>query len=308
MEKNAKVLLNHSTDKLKTFRTIADLIHLTEKDIDEMEKNPKIVKIVSESLSALGSSPNCTITKDKATSNALIQAVWDKCKGRTDAAAEELMCRLRRANHEHCKKSFLLNNSVSEADWKMLLWFQEVCKIVGISIARYKKMATKPKMMKMISDIARKTALKYGFSEVFNEEENREPKLKEQKFQNELSLSVLSHVTKSNDPLVMDFRNNIIGSANDWIDDCESSKTIEAVLEQKDPTVVYNGQKMRSSKVDQMNVGDGAGDVDKNFEDRNKDLKSLEEGFEEEIGEESEGEEEGGVLSFLSSMLERLRI
>uniref|UniRef100_A0A1I7TUC3 RNF213 n=1 Tax=Caenorhabditis tropicalis TaxID=1561998 RepID=A0A1I7TUC3_9PELO len=291
------------TEELIVFRMIADLIYFAEKDIDETIKNPEMVKIVSESLSALDCSPSSIITfrKEKDTSDALVRAIWNHCENRNGAAAEELLVQIRRADLVYCKKLFLLMNPGSENDWKMQKWFEKVCGSVGVSSERYIKMTTNPEMMEVMSGLAKEIALKHGFSEVHDvslktlipkrkriqEEGNRNPKLKERKFHLDLCLSVLNHVLNSSDPLQMEFRDELISSTKERIasmEDCERKrneisnlKTFESILDKK-TLVIYD-----------------AGDIDKEMVKRNKRLKSLEEGSEEEIEEEKP--------SFLSSML-----
>uniref|UniRef100_A0A1I7TUC1 Antitermination protein n=1 Tax=Caenorhabditis tropicalis TaxID=1561998 RepID=A0A1I7TUC1_9PELO len=92
MEELAKILLDHSADKLSLFRMIGYLIHLTDKDIDELEKNPKIVKFVIDSVwIKLSFSYDLQKMKSRQEADeAVMRAIWaNYTKG--DPVAEEFL-------------------------------------------------------------------------------------------------------------------------------------------------------------------------------------------------------------------------
>uniref|UniRef100_A0A1I7TUG9 MIF4G domain-containing protein n=1 Tax=Caenorhabditis tropicalis TaxID=1561998 RepID=A0A1I7TUG9_9PELO len=254
-------------------------------------------------------------------SDIIWQAIWDHCcELQGNAAAEELKVRLRRTKLENLEE--LLGDfpefREAETKFKRRLWFMKTCSILGITKERKNMMETDPEMVKMISDIAKEIALKHGFSDfynvifdaintlkiglsVFQNAGKDEPKLNDTEFQDELYREV--HIAlRSTGRLETEFADHWIESMKERIermDDSEEKKAeIEAVkkfedyYEWNDPFVVHNGQRMRSSKVDQEKfavVEDDDGGfkvIDKNdLGTENKDPDSLEgsKGDEEEI-------------------------
>uniref|UniRef100_A0A1I7TUG8 Uncharacterized protein n=1 Tax=Caenorhabditis tropicalis TaxID=1561998 RepID=A0A1I7TUG8_9PELO len=325
MNKLMKVLLEGSDSdvELTCFRMVCETIHLRKEDIDELEKNPEVVKIVTGVIPNILFGAFGTSTNQEEMSEALWQAIWDKCKGRIDNAADELTSRMRRTTSDIYKGQFAENPEFEkvyrekEAAWKIESWFTEACYQTEISKERYEMMKTNPKLMKMIADCARETALKHGFSEVHNSQGKRDPKLKNAEFKRAVFSAVMEHVLNSLEPLEVEFRDHFIESMKERIassDDCEAKrvdmrelKTFEDFLAHKDPYIIHNGQKMRASELDQKkfavieNPAGGFKVIDrKDFEKMKKtvDPKSL---------EEAEGEEEEET-SFFASILERLRI
>uniref|UniRef100_A0A1I7TUC7 SPK domain-containing protein n=1 Tax=Caenorhabditis tropicalis TaxID=1561998 RepID=A0A1I7TUC7_9PELO len=328
--------------QLELFRLFGGLIHWKKEDIDEMEKNPEIVEIVIQATT----NQSFTFEKEPISDvrfDSAWRTIYESCLHRSGPAVEELRGRMRRSAADYFKTKHGNNPNFeklrrkNEIEWKTSVWFKESCSRLLITNDRYKMMKTNPEMVKMIGKCARKTALKHGFSEVINNEEKRDPKLADREFVIALFRAIPNRCLKYLDPLETEFAEHFIESRKLWIEQLKVSEEekkslmeyliyLQKEIDEKDPFVVHNGQKMRASKVDLKKFDfdeDDNGEIkviDRKM--KNKDPKSLEEGSEEEIDEESdeetdedsdddseeesEEEEEEGEGSVISSMLGRL--
>uniref|UniRef100_A0A1I7TUC4 VHS domain-containing protein n=1 Tax=Caenorhabditis tropicalis TaxID=1561998 RepID=A0A1I7TUC4_9PELO len=329
MDQYLKVL-NESDDpavRQNSFRLICNVIYLKKEYIDELGTDKEIVKIVLESVAnQLYPFESLALFAGEELRCLMWEAIWDNCKNRKDASGQELAARLRLGVRENSKIAFKLDPGLEkeykekETEWKTINWFKEACEIVLISKERFEIMKTNPKIVKMIADCARETALKHGFSEVYNNSGKKDPKTENTVFLKALYLAVMERVVNSHDTTPgalpdqpqTEFCEHWIESTKERIEEPlgpvvrkrlkGNLKKIEESLEKRDPLVVdQNGQKVRASRVDHEKFAI-AGDPTKGFRvvDRKKpkrDPKRL------EAAEASENNS-----SFLNSMLERLGI
>uniref|UniRef100_A0A1I7TUC8 RING-type domain-containing protein n=1 Tax=Caenorhabditis tropicalis TaxID=1561998 RepID=A0A1I7TUC8_9PELO len=322
-------VMEETRRQLEYFRIFGGLIHWKKEDIDEMEKNLEIVELVMNSIANQSFSFDSKEPISDVRFDPAWRTIYESCLHRSGPAVEELRGRMRRSAADYFKEqngnnpNFEKLRQKKENEWKTSVWFKESCSRLLITKERYQMMKTNPKIVKMIGECAREIALRHGFAEVINNEEKRDPKLTDEEYRKDLFKTMLSQIMTAVDQLDTEFAEHLLESRKVWIEKRNVSEEekkslmeylvyLQNEIDEKDPFVVHNGLKMRSSKLDHEKfkvVKDENGEwkvVDKkDLVMRNKDPKSLEEGSEEEIGEESDEDSEEEP-SFLGSMLGRL--